>query len=315
VTASSHGAEPWRPRVLVVGAGAIGGYLACLLARAGCPVTVLVRPGSAPWGSTVAIVDGPDAGAAEVAVTDTPTDPADLVVFAVKSYDTASAATLARAAVTDATTVLELQNGVDRAAAVDAVLGSGSTLAGTIFLECVREAPGVVRYLSGARRVHLGEADGGGVSDRARAVADVLRAAGLDAHAHDDVRPELWRKFVLVCAANSLTALTGEPFGSILSHPAGRSVVGGIIAEACAVGRASGVDLPSDLEEQSLDLLLRLGPQLRSSMLRDVRAGRQTEVDALNGHVLALAHRLGVAVPRNELVTLALGVRTGRENP
>lgn len=293
----------------MLGAGAIGTYVGGLLARNGHDVSVIVRPGAAHPG-TLEILQGPDAGnCGRVAVVDRLADasPADLVLVTVKTYDTDVAARqlVSSPALIKDTTVLELQNGVDRAQSIDAVLGRGLTLAGTIFLECRLEQPGQVRFLSGARRILLGEPDGA-VSARATRVGALLQDAGFVVQDDRDVRPGLWRKFMLVCAANALTGMTRQAFGGIISDPLGRKVTAGIIAEVVAVGRAEGIDLPGDVVEESVAFLRKIGPQLRSSMLHDVLRGRSTEVDALNGTVVRLAQTHDIHVPRNELLTLAL---------
>jgi 2-dehydropantoate 2-reductase len=298
-------------KVLVVGAGAIGGYVGAALARDGHAVTMLARGehAAALRRRGMEIVDGPDQGVAAVEVVERLDQAplADLVLFAVKSYDTdALAAALAPVLAPEAT-VLELQNGVDRAEVLESALGRGRVLAGTVFMESALDAPGVVRYLSGARRIVLGEPRGG-ASDRAVRVRDALRRAGLEAEAPDDVRPALWGKFVLVCAANALTALTRRPFGAIVADDRGRRVVRGVLEEGVAVAVAAGVDLGPDAVDRSLSFLVELGPALRSSMLRDAERGRRVEVDALNGHLVRRADELGVDVPRNELIAMALEI-------
>lgn len=299
-------------KVLVVGAGAIGGYVGGALARGGHAVTMLARGAQAVAlrRRGIEIVDGPDQGVAGVEVIErlAQAPPAELVLFAVKSYDTDPLGAALAPVLAPTATVLELQNGVDRAEALESLLGRGRVLAGTVFMECVLETPGVVRYLSGPRRVVLGEPRGGGVSDRAARIREALHAAGLEAEAPDDVRPALWSKFALVCAANALTALTRQPFGAIVAHEWGRRLVRGVIAEAVAVAAAEGVDLGEDAVGRSVSLLVELGPALRSSMLRDVERGRRVEVDALNGHLVRRAAELDVEVPRNELIAMALEV-------
>jgi len=301
--------------VLVVGAGAIGGYFGSLLARAGHPVTMLARGAhlEAIRSRGFRIEEGPDAGVAAVqAVASLIEAPAPgLVLFAVKAYDSELLARQLASLVPDDALVLELQNGVDRADELRRLLGD-RVLASTVYMESQIESPGIVRYLSGARSIHLGEPDGSGLTPRAAQVGRILEEAGIDARVYADVRPALWGKFVLVCAANSLTALTQRRFGDVIALPMGRDVVAGLIAEAVAVGEASGVDLGDDVVERSVAFLEDLGPRLRSSMLRDIERNRQVEVDALNGTVVRLGDELGVEVPMNRVVTLALRAHNER---
>ena len=301
--------------VLVVGAGAIGGYFGSLLSRGGHPVTMLARGAhlEAIRSGGFRIEDGPDAGVAAVEAVASLTEaaPPRLVLFAVKAYDSELLARQLASLLPDDAIVLELQNGVDRADELRRLLGD-RVLASTVYMESQIESAGTVRYLSGARSIHLGEPDGSGLTPRAARVGRILEEAGIDARVYADVRPALWGKFVLVCAANSLTALTQRRFGDVIALPMGRDVIAGLIAEAVAVGEASGVDLGEDVVEQSLAFLEDLGPRLRSSMLRDIERHRQVEVDALNGTVVRLGDELGVEVPMNRVVTLALRAHNER---
>ena len=301
--------------IVIAGSGAIGGYFGALLARRGHGVTMLARGDHlmALRREGMRIVGGPDEGIVQVrAVNDLAGAPEpDLVLFTVKAYDTTVVAEALRSRMGDHTVVLELQNGVDRAEAIGAIVGTGRVLAGTVFMESVLEAPGTVRYLSGPRRIVLGEPLGG-VSDRVSRVHRILTDAGINAEAPDDIRPSLWWKFALVCAANALTALTRSAFGKILEAPGGRDVITQIISEVVTIAHARGVALRDDVVPYSLAFLEELGPELRSSMLRDIERGRQVEVEALNDYVVALSDELGVPAPANRVVALALGLYNRR---
>lgn len=303
-----------RPRILIVGAGAIGTYVACRLGAV-ADVSLLVRPGRvAPSVHSLRIIGGPDEGEVDVEYVSSLDEAAaaDVIIVAVKGPDTAVAVEGLRGRLGPQTVVLELQNGVDRADAIDEILGERRTLAGAIYLECVLESVGAVRYLSGARRIVFGEPDGRAPTPRVTFVGEILRAASFDFVAPDDVRPDIWRKFALVCAANSLTSLTGGTFGDVLGMPDAHKVIVGVLSEVVDVGRASGVDLPTDAPTEWFRFLEQLGPSLRSSMLHDVTAGKRTEVEELNGAVLGLATSLGVPVPRNEVIALALRAHNSR---
>ena len=299
-------------KILVIGAGAIGGYFGAVLARDGHSVTMLARGQQlqALRSRGVQIVGGPDEGTVPVNVVSdlNQIESPDLVLFAVKSYDTAEVCQNLRPALAVNSVVLELQNGVDRAEEIDHLLGSlDNVLAGTVYMEVRMESPGVIQYLSGARRIVFGEVNQP-ITSRVAQIRDTFIAAGINAEAYDDVSLELWRKFLLVCAANSLTALTKSPFGDIIGFPPGRQLVSDIISEAVTVGRHLGVNLGLDIVEKSMAFLDSMGPNLRSSMLRDIELNRLTEMDALNGYVVRQAEKFGLDVPLNRLIWTALAL-------
>jgi 2-dehydropantoate 2-reductase len=298
-------------RVLVVGAGAIGGYFGALLTRAGADVAILSRNGrdDTYLSSGVRIVDGPDAGTyfPRAWTADEPSAP-DLIVIAVKAYDTAAACAVVEPLVREDTTVLVLQNGIERGVAVDEALGIVRTVSSVVYLESVQESPGVVRFLSGARKIVLGGPDPAQVAR----VAELLRRADIVHEVPEQFPPAEWRKFSLVCAANGLTALTKGTFGDVLGNPYGPRVVWEILSEATRVASAEGVDLGGSFADEGLAFLTELGPALRSSMLRDVERGRRTEVAVLNGELVARADRTGTAAPTNRLVSLVLDMHNRR---
>ncbi len=301
-------------KVLVVGAGAIGGYFGTILARGGHDVTMLVRAAYADRvrANGFRIVDGPDEGVAKVTVIADLSEAMvpDLVLFAVKTYHTDELAKSLAPVVGPSTVVLPLQNGADRAAAIQRHVAKDAVLAGTVFMESVIVEPGVVRHLSGARRVIFGEPEGG-VSERVARLREQLVAAGINAETPPDVRVEIWRKFVLVSASNALTALTRSPVGEILANPPGRRLVAQMMGEAVAVAAKLGVALPG-YPEAGVQFLESLGPKLRSSMLKDVESGRLTEVDALNGYVVRRGEELGIDVSLNRMVAVALTLHNQR---
>lgn len=297
--------------ILVVGAGAIGGYFGALLTRSGSDVAMMGRPGQdmSYLSAGYRIIDGPDEGTYRPHAWSEaePTIP-DLVVLAVKTYDTEAACDAIRPLVGEKSTVLVLQNGIERAQAVRDLLGLDNAIGGVVYLESVLDAPGEVRYLSGARRIVLGGPD----PERLQRVSDLLGRSDINHDVPEDFRPAEWRKFALVSAANGLTSITKGRFGDILDNPYGRAVVWQILDEAATAGRADGVALDDSFADDGLAFLTELGPALRSSMLRDVERGRRTEVDALNGEVVRRADRAGTPAPTNRMVALVLDMHNRR---
>lgn len=167
-------------------------------------------------------------------------------------------------------------------------------------------APGTVSYLSGARRVEIGDAVRP-VQERAEPVAEFLSGHGFQAIASRDPLTAAWRKLVLVSTANALTAATRKPFGDVISGVTGRSVASTMMREAVEVARKDGAELAPGHAEEAMAFLTELGPSLRSSMLHDVERGRPTEVDFLNGEVVRRGREHSTATPLHELAWLVLG--------
>jgi 2-dehydropantoate 2-reductase len=297
-------------RVLVVGVGAIGGYAAAVLADHGASVTVVARGRTlaAVRESGLRIVGGPDACTVRVEAVETPSSDAafDLVLIATKSTDTADAVALAAPAIGPTTPVVALQNGVGRGAAVSDLVGADVGLDGIVYLEARMDQPGVVSYLSGARRFEIGDPTRA-AGERAEPVAALLVGHGLGAVASADPVTAAWRKMVLVCTANAMTGATRTMFGDLISDANGRQVTTNLLREGTAVARAAGARLGPDFPQECLDFLVEIGPELRSSMLHDIERGRPTEIDVLNGEMARLGAELGVPTPSHDVMRLVIG--------
>ncbi|MEC8266605.1 MAG: 2-dehydropantoate 2-reductase, partial [Candidatus Thermoplasmatota archaeon] len=156
---------------------------------------------------------------------------------------------------------------------------------------------------TGRGEVALGAWPGGAPPEAVETLADCLTASGLSARIVDDARRQIWIKALLNIAINPLCALAGVRNGEMLQTPLFDAAVG-LLMEAEQVGRRHGVDLPSmDELVTTLVDVLDATAENRCSMLEDVRVGRATEIDALNGHIVNLAEQQGLMATQNAQVT------------
>jgi 2-dehydropantoate 2-reductase len=297
-------------RIAVMGAGGTGGYFGGLLARAGEDVTFIARGAHLDAirasGLTVRSRLAGDF-TAPVRATDDPAavGPVDLVLFCVKAYDTETAARQARPLVGPATVVLPVQNGIDSAERIGAIVGAGHVLGGVAAVSSVVEAPGVIHHRAGPDVIRVGELEGP-PSARAERVVDALRRAGIKAEQRPDIRVALWEKFVLICGLSGLTALTRLPIGAVLAVDETRALLVAVMEETAAVGRAEGVPLPPDVAARTLAFLAGADPALRGSLYFDLAAGRRLELETLHGTVVRLGRRRDVPTPASFAVYAAL---------
>ena len=296
-------------RIVVVGAGGVGGYFAARLARAGQDVTVVAR------GAHLDAIrkDGLRVRSAvegEYTVKVTAVEkvdglpPADAVLLCVKSFDTESATEQVRSIVGTDTPVLSLQNGVDNEEKIDAILGPGRALGGVCYVFAAIEAPGVIAH-SFAGTVVLGELDGR-TTDRAERVRDAFAASGVPVALSNDIRRVLWEKYLMLAAQAGTTALTRCPIGVIRETPETWRMYRLIVEELAALGRASGVALPADAVDTTLANAGKLAPHLYSSLHYDLVHDKRLELEALHGHAVRLGERLGVPTPTAFVVYAAL---------
>jgi len=297
-------------RVLVVGAGAVGGYFGARLHRGGHHVTFVAR------GATLEalrarglVVHLPD-GALETGPVDAVGDPAaapaaDLVFVCVKSYHTTTVATGLRGAIRPDTIVLSLQNGVENEAVLAERLGLPPLLLAFTRIGVEQTAPAEIRFTARGEIV-FGEADGR-ETPRAVLVRDALAAAGIPAQLRSDVVRLAWEKLAWNAGFNAVTTLTNRTVGEVLSQSGSTDLVLAAMAESDAVATALGIPvrrhrLPAVLEEERTTGL----GTFATSMLQDLRRGRRLEHDALNGAVVRGAARTGVPVPVNRALLALL---------
>lgn len=295
-------------RVLVVGAGGVGGYFGARLARGGTSVTMLARGAHLDairrQGLRVrSLIEGEYVVPVE-AVDAVGSTPADAVLLCVKSFDTETAVEAIRPAVGPDTAVLSLQNGVDNEEKVDAVLGAGHALGGAAYVFAVIEAPGVIVHRF-AGRIVFGEMDGR-PTPRATRLHDAFAAAGVPVELSADVRRALWEKYLLISAQAGMTSLTRCPTGVLRETPETWAMYRRIVEELSAVGRAAGVALAPDVVEAVMKQAAAIGADTYSSLHHDLVTGKRLELEALHGHAVRLGERLRVPVPTIFAVYAAL---------
>ena len=287
-------------RIVVVGAGGVGGYFGARLARGGHDVTVVARGAhlDAIRGGGLRVrsaVEGEyTARVSAVAKVDGLPE-ADAVLLCVKSFDTEAAVAQIRGVVGRETPVLSLQNGVDNEDKIDAALGLGHALGGVAYVFAAIEAPGVIVH-NFAGSVVLGELDGR-ATPRAERLRDAFAAAGVPVTLSDDIRRVLWEKYLMLAAQAGTTALTRCPIGVIRDTPETWRMYRLLVEELAALGRASHVTLAADAVETTLGNAGKLAPHLFSSLHHDLVHGKRLEVEALHGHAVRLGERLGVPTP------------------
>jgi 2-dehydropantoate 2-reductase len=300
-------------KVVIMGAGAIGGFYGVKLARAGEEVTFIARGEQLralrERGLTVER-DEETFTLHPLRATDNPAEAgvADLVLMTIKSYDLERACESIRPLIGPETLVLPLLNGVDIAERMGRVLGMAHLLSGQSYVPARVTEPGVIRQPGAEGTLIFGEPVGG-PSPRSETLCAALRRAGIPAEVAADIRTELWKKFVLVAPNGGVGAVTGFPMGAVRSDPDTRALVVAAIREVEAVARAQGIDLGADVCERVLGFVDSVPPWNKPSMLQDLERGKPMELETLQGTLVRLGRELGVPTPVNGLIYTALKLR------
>jgi 2-dehydropantoate 2-reductase len=307
VTSSQGSTTNAKPRVAVMGAGAVGSYFGGMLARAGVPVVLIGRPAhveairrdklfmdTLTFQERVAV----EASADPAAVAG-----ADVVLFCVKGQDNEASARAIGPHLAPGAIVVSLQNGVENVETIRAASGIDA-LPAVVYIAAELPEPGHVKHL-GRGELAIGELTGGAASSsaathsaRTQKIAALFASAGVPCRISDYIEADIWAKFIMNCAGNAVTAIAQSSYAEAVRNPASRELMHRLIEETVEVGRASGIRLPS-VEKFMEDGIKALGSfgNATSSTAHDVARGKKTEIDSLNGYVARRGEELGVATP------------------
>jgi 2-dehydropantoate 2-reductase len=281
-------------RIAVMGAGAVGCYYGGLLARAGNLVALVGRAQhvEAMKKDGLRVETRAFDERIAVAASESPeaVRGAELVLFCVKSGDTEPAGVSIKPHLGESTALLSLQNGVDNAERLAAVLGR-EVIPAVVYVATEMAGPGHVRHHG------RGELVIGRTAASAR-IAQVLGAAGIPVEVSPNVAGALWAKLVVNCAYNALSAITQLPYGKLVQGAHIPDVMRDVVDECLAVARASGVEIPGDLHA-AVRKIGETMPGQYSSTAQDLARRKPTEIEHLNGVVVRKGEALGVPVPAN----------------
>src|SRR5262245_6313830 len=307
-------------RIAVMGSGGVGGFYGGRLAHAGYDVSFIAR------GAHLAAlrehgleIESPPHASLHVPRVRATDDPAtigivDLVLIAVKLWDTENAARAIATLVGPHTAVLSLQNGVIKDDILRRAFGAAAVIGGVVYVATHLSRPGVIHQTGAMQRCVIGEYDGQR-SERAARLLEALRRAGLQAELSDDIRRTLWEKYVFLVGLSGTTATMRATIGPIRQNPQTRRFLFDLMKETVAVGRARGVHLPEDYAEQRLAFADTVPADMTSSLHHDLERGNPLEVAWLSGGVVQLGEAAGVPTPANRAVwdILALHAQGNRE--
>jgi 2-dehydropantoate 2-reductase len=299
-------------RIAIIGSGGVGGYFGARLARGGADVTFLARGAHLAAMRTQGIaVEGPEPLRVHpVRATDNPAEigVADLVLFAVKLWDTETVLEQIRPVMGPNTAIISFQNGVLKDDYLRQHYDASQIMGGVGYVATTIGRPGVISQTGPMQRLIFGEFDGHR-SARGEAFLDACLKGGINAELSPDIRRDIWQKFVFLVGLSGTTTTMGVPIGPIRSNPQTRQFLLDIMREVVAVGRAHGVDLPEDYAERRLVLADDVSPDMTSSMHHDLQRGNRLEVRWLAGGVVELGKQVGVATPLNRAVADILALR------
>jgi 2-dehydropantoate 2-reductase len=289
-------------RVLVVGAGAIGGYFGGRMLQAGQDVTFLVRPRrAAELAGAGLVIKSPNG---DVTLKNPPALQADklderfdVVLLSCKAFDLDDAIKSFAPAVGPQTSIIPLLNGMLHLDVLDQKFGRERVLGGLCAIAVTLNERREVVQLAPMQSLTFGERDGK-MSGRVRAIAEVFASGKFGAVASEHIIQEMWEKWIFLATLAASTSLMRTSLGNILAAPGGKDFVLGVLDECIGIATAEGYGPRAPFLERSRNTLTDERSQLTASMFRDIKAGAPVEADHVIGDLIARGDGAKVPVPR-----------------
>jgi 2-dehydropantoate 2-reductase len=297
-------------RIAAMGAGGVGGYFGARLQQAGHDVVFFARGKHLAALREKGLTLRSPYGAAQlhVQVFERPADaaaPVDVVMFAVKLWDTESAAELLRPVVGPGTVVIPFQNGVESIERLKKVFPAENVLGGSAYIATRIAAPGTIEHIGTMAALEFGP-----LMPSQRAAAQAFHAAcqgaGIDAKLADDIERVIWQKFIFLVAVSGTTATARVPLGVVRADPDLRWLFEQAMRETYRLARARGVSVAEDYVEGRLAFLDTLPAEMRASMAHDLEMGGRLEAPWLCGAVAKMSAAAGLDAPVNRALYAAL---------
>jgi 2-dehydropantoate 2-reductase len=289
-------------RTLVVGAGAIGGYFGGRMLQAGQDVTFLVRPRRASELADAGLVIKSPLG--DVTLKNPPTVQADqlhekfdAILLSCKAFDLEDAIKSFAPAVGPQTAIIPMLNGMKHLDVLDARFGRERVLGGRCAIAATLHDKREVVQLAPMQSLNFGERDGK-MTDRVRAIADVMAAGKFGSVASDNILQDMWEKWVFLASLAASTCLMRSSVGNILAAPGGKEFLLGMVDECSAIAKSEGYAPRAPFVERTHGMMTTEGSQMTASMFRDIKAGAAVEADHVIGDLIARGDAGKVPVPK-----------------
>jgi 2-dehydropantoate 2-reductase len=296
-------------KIVVIGAGGVGGYFGGRLAASGEDVHFVARGAHLDALRTKGLRIQSPKGDADVPRVNATSDAAtighaDVVLFTVKMYDVDAAAAMLPPLIGPDTVVITLQNGVEAVDMVARQVPRAHVAGGVAYVAAVISEPGTIRHTA-LDTLIFGELDGRR-SQRMERFAESCLRAGFQARVSDRIDVDLWGKFARLSVFSGMTAVTRSPLGVIREDPDLTAMMKAALQESLQVARASGVALPDQYMKEIMTMVGDMPANSKSSMLEDLERGKRLELPWLNGAMVRLGREAGVPTPTHQFIATVL---------
>lgn len=287
-------------KILIVGAGGIGGYFGARLIEAGQDVTFFVRERRKKQleetGLNVESVNGDVHMVPSLITAKDAAEPYDLIVLTTKSYQLDGAIQDIRPFAGESTMILPLLNGISHIDDLVSAFGEERVLGGLCFIETTLDEKGTIVQSSPMNQLVYGERSGE-KTERIRKVEAAFSGTKADFALSENIEQDMWHKYLFITAMSGITSAMASPIGPIRDLESGKRTIAAFLDELAVVMKAIGAPIKETIAEDQLAKIMALAPGMKSSMQRDIEKGQPIEADHLQGYLLEKARSQGTPVP------------------
>jgi len=296
-------------KIIVIGAGGVGGYFGGKIAKAGYDVTFIARgkhlEAITTNGLQVKSIDGDFTVFPKVTDDISSVKNPDLIILGVKSWQVIDIAKQVKPILNSNTMVLPLQNGADNADKLLSVLPTKNVIAGFSRIVSKIEAPGVINHFAFVPQINFGEYDNS-KTERIQKVKTVFDKAGFKNSISEDILLDIWRKFLFIVTISGIGALTRVVFGVMREDVSIRKMILDTANEIKQIANAKGIGLTEKDIEITMQAIDNNDYNTTASMQRDMMEGRPSELENFNGYIVHQGERLDIKTPVNSFIYNAL---------
>lgn len=292
-------------KILIIGAGAVGGYFGGRLLEKGEDVTYLVREGRQKQlqdlGLDIESINGNVLLHPKTILAGEEAGPFDVILLTTKSYHLAGAMKDIRPYVTDETVILPLLNGISHFETLEKEFGLGKVIGGLCFVESTLDSKGRIIQTSPGHDFVFGERSGE-KTERIMKIADAFSGTKANFRLSDNINQDLWHKYMFISTMSGITTLMRQPIGPIRETESGKQTIKRLQSEIYKVMKSVDAPIAEEIESMQMKQIAGLGYTMKSSMQRDMEKLAQVEVEHLHGYLLEIARRKDIDVPVLEAV-------------
>lgn len=293
-------------KILVYGAGGVGGYFGARLAESGNKVSFIARGehlrAIKKSGLQLESINGditvhPELVTSDINEVETP----DLILLGVKSWQLPEVASELKKIISRDTIVLPLQNGADNYEKLTEILPKNNVLAGLCFIVSYIERPGKIKHASFEPRIVFGEADNSR-SERISMVSTLFSEAKIDYLNPENIQLEIWKKFLFICTISGIGGLTRVSIDKIRNSAYLLDLMKQTSAEIRSVANAKDIPLNDEHIEKAFQIIENQPKGTTASTQRDIMEGKPSEIENFNGYIVREGERLGIKTPVNKMI-------------